>query len=231
MVNIYIYANGKKCKLPVNPAQIECAREGDNQSVNIVGYGERTIIQRPKLRTIPLDGEFPRYEQDSYNAKNSYFHMPKWYISFFEGWQSSLQAGRLICAEYSIDMTVTLEAFSYVREGGTEDVSYVMTLKEYVPMTVQQIAIKTSSSSGKKTATKTQTTARTNTSAKVAVGSNVVVSGTLYKTSRKNGAGKTLKNYKGKINLQAMGAKCPWHIVTPAGAYLGWVEDKAVKLA
>jgi hypothetical protein len=234
VVSIYIEAGGKRCKLPINPEIFQVQREGDNQVESVVGIGETTITQPPKLRVFPISGEFPRWEDYATNAKGKDFYTISWYKSFFEQWQDGQQPGRLICADYGVNLPVTIEGFSYEHQGGTDDVEYSMTLKEYRPRTVQQINIKqttTSSGTAKTTASTAASTPRSNTSGKITKGATVLVSGTLYLTSVKTGAGKTLKNYKGKINLIVNGAKCPYHVTSPSGGYLGWVEAKAVKLA
>ncbi len=63
----------------------------------------------------------------------------------------------------------------------------------------------------------------------VGIGSEVVVNGRLHRDSYGGGAGKTLSNYRGKINFVNQKGSHPYHVTSLSGGWLGWVTAGSVQ--
>lgn len=139
---IWLTANGEKEKLmlPVNPESFSVKCGSDNDSVNVVGLGEITIIQgRPALQ-ISFASFFPASYFPGCKVRSP--TAPLTLIQKIKEWQSGDKPVHLIVTQCGVDMYCTIEDFPHNENGG--DVGtyhYSLTLKEYREVTVRQIDV------------------------------------------------------------------------------------------
>lgn len=223
---IFEYRN-RLVQLPVNPPKIQVTFDSNNKVEEVIQLGEINILRNRKLATIKFDTFFP--EDDWFPAirtKNK-FEKPKFYKDFFEGLMNQAKECRFIVTGIDLNMLVSIEGFDYSHQAGDhEDAYYTLELKEYRPFGISY-ETKSVASTGEKILT----VAPKRTETKIAIGSSVILNGTVHADSYGSRPGKTFSNYSGKINLINPKGTHPYHVTTPDGGWLGWVKESAVVLS
>ena len=230
-VAFYFEYEGRTEKLPVNPSVLPISRAGDNESADIIGYGEITIPKRPKLTDITIEGVFP-YSADRPKIETvTNFKTPDFYVVFFDEIRENKKPLRFVASGLGISGLFTIENFEFKYMAAGADVQYTLALKEYRPYEARLLQPKVNDATKAVVAPKSsQTAQRANTSGVVTIGALVMVNGRLHRDSFGNGAGKTLVGYRGKINFIKKGRLYPYHVTALNGDWLGWVTSASVKL-
>lgn len=150
---IWLTANGEKEKLmlPVNPTTFNVKCGSNNDTVNVVGLGEITVMQgRPALQ-ITFSSFFPAAYFPGCKVKNP--TRPLTIIQKIKKWMQSDKPIHLIATQSGINMYCTIEDFPHSESGGDVGTySYTLTLKEYRDVSARQVTV-----SIPKTNTKTPT--------------------------------------------------------------------------
>lgn len=217
--------------LPITPEDIEITYPGNNTSANIIQLGEITLLKKRKLATFTIKSWFP---DDNYypGIKTSgRFEDSNFYVNFFEKIREDKKPCLFIVYGLNITMYVSIESFVRERRGGEhEDLYYQLSFKEYksysikeLPPRVQEESPEILETIDKKTPILEPT--------EITVGTTVIVNGTIHSDSYGSNPGKSLSNYTGAVNLINKKGTHPYHIVTPAGGWLGWVNKEALSIA
>lgn len=141
---IWLTANGEKEKmmLPVNPTTFNVKCDSDNDSVNVVGLGEITVLQgRPALQ-ITFSSFFPSSYFPGCKVRNP--TKPLQLIEKIKQWKNGDKPIHLIATQCGIDMYCTIEDFPHHESGGDVGTyAYSLTLKEYRDISVRKVTITT----------------------------------------------------------------------------------------
>jgi nucleoid-associated protein YgaU len=124
------YDNHKeKLQLPVNPSEFRLKQGNKNTVVDIQDLGELNLIGNRKLAEIQLSSFFPA----NWAPYCAYRNIPAPYdaVALIEKWWQSRKPIRLIITDTSVNLACTIEDFEYGERGGTRDVGYILSLKEY----------------------------------------------------------------------------------------------------
>lgn len=151
-------AEKEKIRLPVLPEKFSVKNGSNNQSVDLTGLGEVTIMQsRPALQ-FSFSSFFPAH---SFPGMKSFIAVPPiLYIRMIERWKKSRVPIHFICTGMFINLYCTIESFNYSESGGDVGTySYDITLKEY-----QEVSLKTVSVSSALIATVQDVTTRVDSS-------------------------------------------------------------------
>lgn len=232
-MKFYFIAEKQEFYLPVNPAQLEIVKDGNNETIEVVGLGEVNILKPANLTSIAIECYFPKNSSHpAVLTKGKAFKAPSYYVDFFEKLRKNKGTCRFAVSGTPINMMVSVENFTKRYEAQDDDLHYTLELKEYVRHVIATVTLpkKTTATAKKATAKKTATTKRENTAKKVTIGCNVIVNGRLHRDSYGKGPGQTRKNYKGKINFIKKGRSHPYHVTTPSGGWQGWVTASSVKV-
>lgn len=147
-------AEKEKIRLPVLPEKFSVKNGSNNQSVDLTGLGEVTIMQsRPALQ-FSFSSFFPAH---SFPGMKSLIAVPPiLYIRMIERWKKNRVPIHFICTGMFINLYCTIESFNYSESGGDVGTySYDITLKEY-----QEVSLKTVSVSSALIATVQDVTTR-----------------------------------------------------------------------
>jgi nucleoid-associated protein YgaU len=139
----------EKLQLPVNPMEFNIRSGNKNNVVDILDMGELNLIGGQKLAEIQLQSFFPA----NWAPYCAYRSIPEPYdaVNKIESWRVSKRPIRLIISDTPVNMACAIEEFEYGERGGTRDISYTLTLKEYRFIQIKQVgqagaaAIKTGS--------------------------------------------------------------------------------------
>ncbi len=127
------WQNGKeKYQLPVNPPAIGVSSSSRNESVDLAGIGEVTILQEPGAKTFIFSSFFPEHWGPYCELPESKMSMPWSYVKRIELWKERKLPIRLTVTGTPINYAVSIEDFQYREgEGDVGDIHYDIVLTEY----------------------------------------------------------------------------------------------------
>lgn len=230
-------------QLPVAPESMEMTINNQNTTINLINDQEVNILKRPGLTEITFDLLIPQVKYPFASYPNG-FKDASYFLDIFEKLKTSLEPFQFIVSRalpsgkllFDTNIKVSLEEYTIKEDAGEGfDLKVSVTLKQYVDYGTKTIKIKIEDTRVKpvvKTQTKRASSSSNGSSnKKPTIGCTVIVNGRLHRDSYGNGPGQIRKNYKGKINfIKTDGRKCPYHVTTPSGGWLGWVIPSAVKV-
>lgn len=127
----------EKLQLPVNPGEFSLKTGNKNTVVDIQDRGELNLIGGEKLAEIQLASFFPA----RYAPYCAYQSIPVPYdaVALVEKWRKSGRPVRLIITDTPVNIAVAIEDFEHGEKGGTRDVGYTLTLREYRFIQLKQV--------------------------------------------------------------------------------------------
>lgn len=232
-VGFYFEYDGRVIQLPVNPEKIEVEVEGNNKTTEIISLGEINILRDRKLNSISFSSFFTAEDWFPAIRTKGRFRDADYYKRFFMERFEDKKPIRFVLTGINVNMfmqsnkLVSVEKFKIKHQAGDhEDCYYDLTLKEYRSYSIQEIQLDTQAGTAKSAAIDTPAREAT----QITVGCSVLVNGKLYKDSYGASPGKTLSNYTGKVSIINPKGSKPYHVVSAAGGWLGWVDKGSVKL-
>ncbi|MCI9092733.1 MAG: hydrolase [Coprobacillus sp.] len=240
-----IFLNG--VQYPVVPESIELSVNNQNETINLINDDEVNVLKKAGLTDISFELLLPQvYYPFAQYPKG--FKKASYYLDKIEKLKTSKKpftyiltratpSGKLL---FDTNMSVSLEDYTINEDASNGlDIVVSLNLKQYKSYSTKVLTVKKKKvTSNKKTTTKNTVknkktrakTASKKKSKKVTKGCTVVVNGRLHRDSYGKGAGQKKTNYKGKINFIKKGRKCPYHVTTPNGGWLGWVTESSIKV-
>lgn len=135
-------AEKEKIQLPVLPESFSVKNGSKNDSINIAGLGEITIMQgRPALQ-FSFSSFFPATRFPGLQVSS--ITKPLTLIEKINTWKQGDKPVHFIATACGVDIYATVESFNYEEVGGDPGTyQYSITLKEYREITVRQVKIDT----------------------------------------------------------------------------------------
>jgi len=175
-------------QLPVNPESLSFKGKSNNKTVDIVNGGQVTNIGFEGLKDFKISSFFPALPDGSYVNTKGQFEGPDFYISFFEQIKKDRKPFRLIVTDINVNLLVSIESFEYKYKYGTDDVDFILDLKQYIEHTVRILSLtKDSSTNNPLVAQASSTYTNSNRSIEKTIPQNyTVISGdSLWKIAKK----------------------------------------------
>lgn len=131
--------HAEKIQLPVNPSQFSLSVGNKNETVNVVDLGDVNLLGGEALASIELSSFFPA----EYAPYCAYRSIPEPYeaVKLIEQWRVNKKPLRLIITDTNINLLCTIESFEYGERGGSRDVYYKLSLKEYRHIKIEQLKV------------------------------------------------------------------------------------------
>lgn len=236
-IGIFIAYEGVVVQIPVNPSKFTVSTSGNNSTMEIINLGEIVIPKKKKLSTISWECFFPQESWFSGVRTKYLFLQPSAYLSFLDKIRDDCKPCHLTVTGIGFDDDVVIESFDYFHQAGDhEDTYYSITFKRYRPYTVSVLTKVSATQESKqlKRTTGVGTIAIpasvTPEPKQITIGCDVILNGTVHYDSYGAKPGKTYTNYRGKVNLINKKGSHSYHVTTPSGAWLGWVDKESVVL-
>lgn len=234
-ISIFFEYDDRVVQIPVNPEEIKCTIDGNNDTVEVVKLGEINLIKDRKLTSISFESFFPKFDWFPSIRTTGEFKDCDFYKKFFLKIMRDKKPCRFVVTGIDFnsflgdDKLVTVEKFEVEHKAGEhEDAYYSIELKEYKEHDIATVEVikkdKKKKNKNKKDRKKDKKPG------KITRGCTVIVNGRLHRDSNGNGPGITEKNAVRKINFIQKGKKCPYHVTTLSGGWRGWVTAKSVTL-
>lgn len=238
--NYKIYLD--KVLLPIPPSSIELTVNNKNETYELVDGTEINVIKKAGLSDIVLNDVLLPNVSYPFATYDNGFRDASYYLEQFEKMKTNAQPFQLIVVRtlpngkvlYNTNLKVSMEDYSSKDDAENGfDVVVSINLKQYRDYGTKSIKIDTSIINNKpKVVAKPQPAPRPpSNNKKVTPGCNVIVNAQLHRDSYGSGPGQWRRNYQGKVNfVKTDGRKCPYHVTTPSGGWLGWVVASGVQV-
>ncbi len=136
------FNNGEqRLQLPVNPSRLKMPRNFANESIDVLGLGEITVIQDPQAKTFSFSSQFPAV----YGPYCEYEDIPspERAVEIIDDWIQSGKPIRFIVTNTNINFAVSIETFTPEEKAGdVGTIYYDLELKEYKFIQIRQIEVK-----------------------------------------------------------------------------------------
>lgn len=221
-----------KILLPISPEKLSIKTKSGNRTINLINEGQVSLIKKAELADIEFECLFPAEKYPFARYPNG-FKKPDFFIKKLEEMRTAGKPFQFIIARngvsgsplFSTNMTVTLEDCTLSESAkNLFDVTAGIRLREYREFKAKVVKVEGDNSSAVN-----ERPPSTVQEVPIGIGSEVIVNGRLFKNSYGAEPGRTLSNYRGKINYINMKGSHPYHVTTPQGGWLGWVLADAVK--
>ncbi len=219
-----------KTLLPVTPEKLSIKTKSGNRTINLINEGMVSIIKKSELAEIGFECLFPA-QMYPFARYPSGFQAPDHFIEELKKLKErpfqfiAARNGAGGVPMFSTNMTVTLEDFTLLESAkNLFDVTADIRLREYREFKAK--VVKAADNNSGASEKRPPSTVR---EVPIQIGSDVIVNGRLFKNSYGAEPGRTLTNYRGKINFINLKGSHPYHVTTPQGGWLGWVLAEAVK--
>lgn len=221
-----------KILLPVAPEKITIRTDSQNKTINLINEGQAVIAKQPSLSVIEFESLLPAAEYPFARYADG-FKTPSFYTDTLEKLSKNTQPFRFILTRTnpsgkvlsSLDMAVVMEDWKILENAANLcDVAVNIKLREYRAFSAKTVKI--SDGNAASSENRQPSTVR---DVPIGIGSDVIVNGRLFKNSYGAEPGRTLTNYRGKINYINLKGSHPYHVTTPNGDWLGWVLASAVR--
>lgn len=219
-----------KILLPVAPEKISIRTDSQNKTISLINEGQAVIPKQAALSVIEFECLLPAVKYPFARYTDG-FKEPAFYTKCFS--ELSGKVFRFILTRTkpngrvmsSVDMAVVLDDWKIIENASDLcDVSVNIRLREYRSFSAKSVRV-----SGGNAASSENRQPSTVRDVPIGIGSDVIVNGRLFKNSYGAEPGRTLTNYRGKINYINLKGSHPYHVTTPNGDWLGWVLASAVR--
>ncbi len=227
MSAIFMEYGNEIIQFPVSPPELKINIEGNNEKEEVVKLGEVNIPKDAKLAATEFESFYPKEDSYSFITTKGKFQPPSFYNDFISKVRKAKKPVRFIVTKTNINMLMLIDDYEYGYEAGDIDTMFTISLSEYKELSAKTIVI-----DKKEDKTDVSTNRTAPIQKKVTPGCTVMVNGRLHRDSWGKGPGKTLKNYKGKINFvkDPKQRSHPYHVTNMSGSWMGWVLPSAVKV-
>lgn len=231
-------------QLPIPPEKMEMVINNQNTTINLINDQEVNILRKPGLTEITFEALIPQTKYPFASYPNG-FKSASYFLEQFEKLKTGLKPFQLIVTRatpngkllFDTNIKVSLEDYTINEEASNGfDLVVSFNFKQYVQVATKTVKVKIDDNRKKPVITpepakRPPSSSTTKKNIKPTIGCNVIVNGRLHRDSYGSGAGQTRTNYKGKVNfIKTDGRKCPYHVTTPSGGWLGWVLPSAIEV-
>lgn len=233
MYDVYL----DKMLCPIAPSKIQVKISNKNKTLTLINEGEINILKKAGLSEITFDLLFPNVKYPFAVYKDG-FKTANYFLEILEELKVSQKPfkfkvvrqfpnGKML---FVTNLNVSLEDYKPtddVKNGF--DITVSIKLKQYREYGTKTCDIKFAATKPKIEQPKPVRKSTVQSSSPIGINSEVIVNGKVHGSSYGDAPGKTLTNYRGKINFVNMKGSCPYHVISPNGSWLGWVSKDSVK--
>lgn len=223
-----------KCLLPVTPTKLQIKINNANKTLTLIDEGQINILKKAELTDIEFECEIPQVKYP-FAVYKSGFLEAAFFLNCFEALKTSKKPFQFIVSRtlpngkvlFSTNIKVSMEDYTITEQAKNSfDLTIKIKLKQYRDYSTKIVNFFSSGTNA------TIYNARSDSTTKnvpIGIGSEVLVNGRLYGDSYGNSPGKTLTDYKGKVNFINKKGSHPYHVTSQSGGWLGWVTASSVQ--
>lgn len=136
---VILKSSSAELVLPVTPQSFTVSSSNNVQKISIHQLGDVNLWGQPGLCDITITSFFPSSER-SYAFNGGYTGNPYGAVELINGWMKNREVLRYIISDTPVNIPVMPAGLEYGEDGGTGDVEYTLTLKEYRSMEAVEVS-------------------------------------------------------------------------------------------
>ncbi|MCM1364710.1 MAG: LysM peptidoglycan-binding domain-containing protein [Faecalibacterium sp.] len=130
-MDIYLKFDDLEIKLPVLPESYEVTTKQNNETVDIVSFGELLLKGTQGLSAISFSSFFPFCSVHGGYSARAKFKQPFALVNSIKSRKEKKKVVRLIITETNINDEFLIDEFAYGQSDGSGDVNYTLSLTQY----------------------------------------------------------------------------------------------------
>ncbi|MBM7866009.1 hypothetical protein GTO89_06350 [Heliobacterium gestii] len=127
----------ERLQLPVNPPEFSVKVGQKNSVVDVTDVGELNLIGGRKLAQLTIQSHFPALWRPYCAYRN--ILQPWDAVGVIERWRNIGKPIRLVVTGVGLSFPCAIEDFEYGEKGGSRDIHYTLSLREYRLIRIQQV--------------------------------------------------------------------------------------------
>lgn len=143
-MEVWIGTDNNKIKLPITPSVLGVQRSSDIKTDSIIKLGEVDSFGGMKLKTIDLEGFFPKQD---YSFASSNKLDPYEYSDILQRWMYNGTILRVIITDTPTNMLCRINKFNTDEQDGTRDLYFELGLTEHKPKYIPNLSNPSNSNS------------------------------------------------------------------------------------
>lgn len=130
-MDIYVQFDDLEIKLPVLPESYEVATKQNNETVDIVSFGELILKGTQAIERIAFNSFFPASSVHGGYKARAKFKEPFSLVHQIKVRKNQKKVARLIITETNINDEFLIDEFNYGQSDGIGDVDYTLSFSQY----------------------------------------------------------------------------------------------------
>lgn len=135
-MEVWIGPDNNRIRLPITPSVLGVDRSADISTDDIIKLGEVSTFNGMKLKTIELEGFFPKQD---YSFVPSNRLEPYRYSEIIQSWQNSGTVIRITITDTPTNMLCRVQSFNTREQDGTRDLYFELHLTEHKPISIPNL--------------------------------------------------------------------------------------------
>lgn len=127
---VILSSNSEKFIVPVTPLNYEIKTAQNNETIDILDFGEAMLFGNAKLKRLSFSGFFPHPKHD-YPFIMGDVKTPIECVELLTKWKEAKKPIRVIITDSPVNLMMGLREFAYREQDGTRDIYYKLSFIEY----------------------------------------------------------------------------------------------------
>ena len=127
---VILSSNNEKFIVPVTPRNYEVKTAQDNETVDILDFGEAMLFGNAKLKRLSFSCFFP-HPKHNYSFIVGDIKTPNEWVELLTKWKEAKKPIRVIITDSPVNLMMGLKEFTYREQDGSRDIYYKVSFVEY----------------------------------------------------------------------------------------------------
>ena len=127
---VILSSNNEKFIVPVTPRNYEVKTAQDNETIDILDFGEAMLFGNAKLKRLSFSCFFPHPKHD-YPFVVGDIKTPNEWVELLTKWKEAKKPVRVIITDSPVNLMMGLKEFTYREQDGSRDIYYKVSFIEY----------------------------------------------------------------------------------------------------
>ena len=127
---IILSSDGEKFIIPITPRSYEMKTAQNNETVDILDFGEAMLFGNAKLKRLSFSSFFPHPKHD-YPFIVGDVKTPNEWVELLIKWKEAKKPIRVIITDSPVNLMMGLKEFTYREQDGSRDIYYKLSFIEY----------------------------------------------------------------------------------------------------
>lgn len=127
---VVLSSGSEKFTIPITPREYEIKTSQNNETIDILDFGEAMLFGNARLKRLSFSGFFPHPKHD-YPFVIGDVKTPIECVELLTKWKEAKNPIRVIITDSPVNLMMGLKEFTYREKDGTRDIYYKLSFVEY----------------------------------------------------------------------------------------------------